>query len=299
MAIGHDLMQHIVWSANERALWLAPSLAGWVLGTALQLQQPVLWSARFYGLALTLALAVLLAVAIARRVLRATWPRLWFTRSVVLLAAAGLAFACCGWRSQHFLQDALDPALEGIDIEVVGLVVAMPQRNDGGLRFRLDLDSATRADVDTPVRLPPRIELHWYRGSIAFETPAAGLQDELQRAPPDIRAGQRWRMTVRLKAPHGGRNPHGFDYELWLWEQGVQATGYVRAGPHDPAPRWLGDGWRHPVERARQAVRDRIYARMAPPDSNADADALRERNRRAGVVAALVVGDQNAIDGFC
>ena len=66
MAIGHELMHPIVWSANERALWLAPSLAGWVLGTALQLQQPVLWPATFYALALTLTLGVLLAVAIGR-----------------------------------------------------------------------------------------------------------------------------------------------------------------------------------------------------------------------------------------
>ena len=41
-------------------------------------------------------------------------------------------------------------------------------------------------------------------------------------------------VAVRLKAPHGHINPHGFDYELWLWEQGVQATGYVRAGPARP-----------------------------------------------------------------
>jgi competence protein ComEC len=90
-------------------------------------------------------------------------------------------------------------------------------------------------------------------------------------------------MTVRLKAPHGGRNPHGFDYELWLWEQGVQATGSVRAGARDVAPQRLVDTWQHPVERARQAVRDAIYLQVA--------------NRHlAGVIAALVVGDQNAIE---
>jgi competence protein ComEC len=37
--------------------------------------------------------------------------------------------------------------------------------------------------------------------------------------------GERWQLTLRLKAPHGGSNPFGFDYELWLWEQGLQATG--------------------------------------------------------------------------
>src|SRR5262249_45320311 len=95
--------------------------------------------------------------------------------------------------------------------------------------------------------------------------------------------GDRWRMQVRLKAPHGNRNPFGFDYELSLWERGVQATGYVRAGPRDSAPERLASGFGHPVERARQAVRDAIFARGAD-------------RALAGVIAALVVGDQNAIE---
>lgn len=95
--------------------------------------------------------------------------------------------------------------------------------------------------------------------------------------------GERWQMTVRLKAPHGNSNPHGFDYELWLWEQGLQATGYVRAGPKDTAPQRLDATWRHPVEQVRQRVKDAIYAQVGD-------------RRAAGLIAALVVGDQNAID---
>ena len=90
-------------------------------------------------------------------------------------------------------------------------------------------------------------------------------------------------MTVRLKAAHGNCNPRGFDYELWLWEQGVQATGYVRAGARDAAPQRLGQTWAQPVEFARQAVRDRIYERVGA-------------RKPAGLIAALLVGDQSAID---
>src|SRR6218665_58311 len=108
-----------------------------------------------------------------------------------------------------------------------------------------------------------------------------------------VRAGERWALTVRLKAPHGMRNPHGFDYELWLWEQGVQATGYVRTGPKDAPPLRLGATWRHPVERWRQSVRDAIVERLGR-----GAQDSREplRARIAGVVAALVTGDQRAIE---
>jgi competence protein ComEC len=85
------------------------------------------------------------------------------------------------------------------------------------------------------------------------------------------------------KAPHGNLNPKGFDQELQLWEQGVQATGYVRAGAQDAPPVRLAVTWRHPVERAREAVRDAAFARIAD-------------RRTAGVIAALVTGDQSAID---
>ena len=70
--------------------------------------------------------------------------------------------------------------------------------------------------------------------------------------PGSVHAGERWRMTVRLKAPHGNLNPHGFDQELRLWEQDVQASGYVRTGARDTRPQALGQTWRHPVERARE-----------------------------------------------
>ncbi len=287
-------MHPIGWPLNTRSAWIGPVLAGWVAGTALQLQQPELWSFFVYACFMPLGLIFTALLAMNTGV----WAgRAWRTRLLGLLlmtCAAAFAFSLCGLRSAVFLQHAIAPEVEGADLRITGVVVAMPQRNDGGLRFRLHIESAEGADG--AVTVPPQVELHWYRGSIAFEA-GNTEQNEMQRAPPDLRAGQRWQMTVRLKAPHGGRNPRGFDYELWLWEQGVQATGYVRAGPKDPAPKWLGDTWQHPVEGARQAVRDAIYQRMAPPGlQGVDAVDAREQQRRAGIVAALVTGDQNAID---
>ena len=63
-------------------------------------------------------------------------------------------------------------------------------------------------------------------------------------------------MVARLKAPHGNVNPHGFDFELWLWEQGIAATGYVRATPREAArgdgPMKIGETLQHPLEALRQ-----------------------------------------------
>lgn len=248
-----------------RAALVAPVLAGSVAGAALQLQQATLWPVAAYLLAGAAGLC-LLVLAGMRRLHRAG-------PAVLVLAGALLAGgATCGWRAHAFAGQALAPHLQGRDLVVTGVVAAMPQRNDSGLRFRLAVESAWEGNVE--VRLPPRVQLGWWGGV------GAG---ELTRQSADLRAGERWQMTVRLKPPHGHQNPHGFDYELWLWEQGVQATGYVRAGPRDAAPRRLGTTWRHPVEQARQQVRDRILARLGD-------------RPQAGIVAALVTGDQNAID---
>jgi competence protein ComEC len=195
----------------------------------------------------------------------------------ILLACALLAFALCGLRAARFAAQGLDPELEGRDIAVTGVVAAMPQRNETGVRFRLEVEDASAGG--SPVRIPPQLYLGWYGGAI----PDRDGMLELQRQAPELRAGERWQMTVRLKAPHGNSNPYGFDYELWLWEQGLQGTGYVRAGPRDLPPQRVAVTWRHPVERARQDVRDAVFEHVLD-------------RKTAGLLAALIVGDQNAID---
>ena len=247
--------------------WL-PALLAAVLGPALQLQQAALWPVAAYaGL---LGAGLLLAGLCAWR--PATRAAPWCLAAGVAVAAFGL----CGARAAVYMDQALAAALEGRDVQVTGVVRAMPQRTEAGQRFRLAVESAQLGGA--PVAVPRVLALGWWGGPVAG---ASGLA--LHRVPPELRAGERWQMTVRLRAPRGNLNPHGFDQELWLWEQGVQATGYVRSGSSDAPAVRLAATWRHPVEQARQAVRDAILARVAEP-------------RRAGIVAALVVGDQAAIE---
>ena len=246
--------------------WVALAvLPGWVLGVALQLQQAVLWPMRVYAIGL-LGAAVLGGLALRRGRRGNGWHA---TGVAIALCAGALAGAgLTGVRAAHFAAQALPPALEGIDLEVTGRVASLPQRSADGVRFEFALESAARDGQ--PLHLPALLQLGWYsRGAVG--------------AGPVWRAGDRWRLTVRLRRPHGNSNPHGFDRERWLWENGIGATGYVRNGPRDPRPARLGaSGW-HPVEAARQAVSERIHQRVDDP-------------RSAGVLAALVVGDQSAID---
>ncbi len=146
------------------------------------------------------------------------WP-IWL--GLVLLSVIiihwrffGLAAFIIGlfWTSGYTalnLNDRLSPALTGEDITLKGQIVGLPQKQDQRLRFLLQPD-------DSDVRLPETIRLNWYY-------PPADLPQ----------AGEHWQLTVRLKPPYGMVNPGSFDYEGWLFQQGIGATGYVREDRHN------------------------------------------------------------------
>ncbi|MFO1270300.1 MAG: DNA internalization-related competence protein ComEC/Rec2 [Rubrivivax sp.] len=232
---------------------------GWLAGCALQLRQPALWSPGAY--LVLIAAGALLAVPTARR-------RAW----LLLPAVAALAFGSVGLRAGARLAESLPKALEGRDLELVGVVAQMPRIGPDAVRFVFEVESA-RAGGET-VSVPALVSLGWYGG---FD-----MDSWLDGPARELKAGQRWRLVARLKQPHGSMNPNGFDLELWLFEQGLRAGGYVRSNARAPA-QLLAEGVAHPFERLRQRVRDGIVARV--PDATA-----------AGVLAALAVGDQGAID---
>lgn len=174
-------------------------LPGWVLGVALQLQQPALWALGVYGLLLCAGLVLVLGSRLAGRV-----------SGLVLTVLAGclIGFGLTGARAAHFAGQALDPTLQGTDMELIGRVASLPQRTAQGERFDFVVESATRAG--TPVQVPERIQLGWISG---FGPTAEGPHWEMASQGPGVRAGDRWRFTVRLRSPHGLSNPHGFDRE--------------------------------------------------------------------------------------
>ena len=254
-----------------RARLLVPALLGVVLGGAVQLQQRSLFSTLTY--CSIVAVAVVFLALAATKSVAAGWRV-----GLAVLAFSAASLGLTGLRASVFMASALEPALEGRDLVVTGVVAAMPQRNEASVRFRLEVESAQFHGQ--AVRLPPLVYVLWYADSFGVTERAPNLG---YGPPAKIVAGERWQLTLRLKAAHGASNPFGFDYELWLWEQGLQASGYVRTGATDQAPRRLSQTWRHPLEQARQSVRERIFERVADRQS-------------AGLIAALVVGDQNAID---
>jgi hypothetical protein len=190
-----------------------------------------------------------------------------FPGTAALLSAAALGFVWAAGFAHLRLAEELPAAIEGKDIELTGVVAGLPQALERGVRFEFDVEQA-------PTGVPPHISLAWYR------SPEAEDEDASPLIP--VRAGERWRFTVRLKRPHGNLNPHGFDYEAWLFERGIRATGYVRPRRTErlDAAVWQSG---YAVEMLREKLRDRF--RAALPEAP-----------YAGILIALAIGDQHAID---
>ncbi|BAV33660.1 competence protein ComEC [Sulfuricaulis limicola] len=186
-------------------------------------------------------------------------PLLWLARRRPLWFVPVFFVAGVVWTSLRaglILQDSLPPELEGRDLLVEGRIDDIPKPTDFGLRFELEV---THASLDgAPARVPRRILLN-------------SRDRDFQP-----RAGETWRLLVRLKRPHGYQNPGGFDYEAHLFRDRIRARGYVRDAT---APQRLGPepAW-HDIDRWRQDLGDRIRARL--PD-----------NEYAGIIVALANGD--------
>ncbi len=190
-----------------------------------------------------------------------TWQRALRHAAFITFAFFLGLFHAAFWAQQR-LADRLPDEWQGVDMEVVGVVAELPRRREGGLSFAFDVEQ-----VLTPgAQAPARILLSTY--------------DKDQSLPAN--AGERWRFTVRLKQPHGTANPYGFDFEEWMLERKLRASGYVRAGGGNErlnetvyAPGYL-------IERLRENIRERFRKVLG----NAP---------YSGVLVALSIGDQGSI----
>jgi len=122
---------------------------------------------------------------------------------LIFLFAVGFLWTI--WRADAILAQKLPKDVEGQDITITGEIIDLPQKNQYGWRFYF---------IPIPFKKwpnPSRLRLSWYG-----------------EPPEPLRPGQQWQLTVRLKRARGMINPGGFDYEGWLFQQRIRATGYVR-----------------------------------------------------------------------
>jgi len=233
------------------------------------------------------------------------WRLRWWrglARSAVRAAGVAMLAGLLGFYwAAALAHDALEHSLakedEGRDFVVVGRIDNLPYVFEGGVRFNFAVertedsvaaaggpasgaaavgDATSRAATGRDAaagggRVPPRIALSWY----------ANLRGPPVEVP-EVRPGERWRLKVRLQRPHGNANPYGFDYELWLLEQGVRATGYVRGEGRNQRLDDFVPTPMNAIERSRAALRTKIQRAL-------------EGRQYAGVIVALAIGDQRGI----
>jgi competence protein ComEC len=126
-----------------------------------------------------------------------------------LPALCALGFLWAAFQAQLVQQSLLDPPLEGRTLLIEGTVAGIPRQfSEHNIRFLFRVDRAS--DGETAEVFKGKVRLSWYRTD---QRPVLG---------------ERWQLAVRLKRPHGYANPGGFDYERWLFQQRISATGYVR-----------------------------------------------------------------------
>ncbi len=168
----------------------------------------------------------------------ALWP--WRWRSIYACAVLGLLLTA--WRGQTLLDQRWPEARYGEEVWVQGHIASLPDATvipstdraaDSGAapsktwRFLFKSDTA---DV------PPRIRASWYRS------------DQL------LKGGECWRLLLRLRPPHGSVNPGGFDYEGWLFRQGIGATATVKG-----SERCADDHQQYALLKMRQSLIDDFH----------------------------------------
>lgn len=177
----------------------------------------------------------------------------WLQRWRCLFFMLGLIWAIVF--ASFRLSERLEESQEGKQINIQGYIADLPEKNDNSVRFNFVV-------TDSGQRLPSKIRLSWY------------YPDQ------EIRAGQYWSFTVKLKRPHGNVNPGGFDYERWLFSEAIAATGYVRSHPKpellDLKPPW------YCISAWRQQIANRLSG-------------ILEGRPSLGLVKALTIGDGSSI----
>lgn len=120
----------------------------------------------------------------------------------------GMAFA--GLQAASALDAQLPPALQRHAFALRGRVHDLPVSEPGRTRFEFRVDDDDRQ----PEALRGKtLRLGWY--------------DDDPRARAGLRAGSRWELPVRLRAPRGLRNPGASDAERFALAARIAATGYV------------------------------------------------------------------------
>ncbi len=209
------------------------------------------------------------------------WARQWYS----LVFCLGLLWTF--GHAQLLMQQQLPAQFAHQSVEVVGTIISIPQQRSCGLQFFFEISKITinshHAKNTTPSSVihtlsensayllpkPLRAKIHWNTENATL--PNASL--------PHLQAGQQWQMLVRLYPLRGFSNPTYYDYHAFVFQQQLQATGYILS---NSKPQLLTT--KYTFETFRQQLFEQMQAIFQ-----------RENLAFAGMLTALALGEQQGI----
>ena len=156
-------------------------------------------------------------------------PNFYYLCLLTLSAASGAVYTSL---YLNFNMPTLDlKQLEGKTIQVIGIIDSIPYQSnikqgfDFYIRGRKISDNSKSDSWDYSFK--GKVKLSWY--DFAYKTKQMNkVIDIPHKKNIKLSIGQIWQFDLRLKKPNGLMNPGGFDYEKWLYQNRILATGYVR-----------------------------------------------------------------------
>ncbi|MES1930082.1 competence protein ComEC [Salinisphaera dokdonensis CL-ES53] len=163
--------------------------------------------------------------------------------------------------------------------------------------FAVVLCASALASIDMQARLDSRWPVARTGETLMLTGRVSGLVAEdafrsrfvLERDTPPYRTRLSWydaerrllpgdcvTASAKLDTPHGSVNPGSFDYEAWLWREGIDATGYIRTMGQCDLPAIMS------IDRWRALALERLEGMLAGAPMQ-------------GIIAALSLGARDGI----
>lgn len=182
--------------------------------------------------------------------------------------------------AHNSLDNLLPKELEGRDIWVIGRLSNLPQESEHSQRFEF-----------TVSQLCPFSELAQCDFSKIEHRSRKLLLNHY--GDQNFSPGEQWRLKLRLKRPHGFSNPGGFDYEAWLFQRGISATGYIRTDSNNQLQNSPGTRNSFPQSIFQQSAFNTLRFQYRKKLRKLFAEKGELSNR--GLIQALSIGDRYEI----
>jgi competence protein ComEC len=179
---------------------------------------------------------------------------------LVGMVAASFGFGLVTWRTAHLAAPTLGRPLFGINVE--GRVADI-QRLPEGVRVVLESVRLKGSGAPPPEMTPLKVRV------------------SLSKGAPPLMVGDRLLVLANLSPPSGPAAPGAFDFQRVAWYQQLGAVGYALA-PATVVEQGTPDGFVRTIDALRADVTERILKALPGPEG--------------GVVAALLAGEQTAVD---